>query len=134
MHPSGAFRVQPHFVRSLARSASLPGCGCPFGTSIIKNKHTCTRTTPEGWWPGLTWPRHDHDHVCDTCEHIDPIPYPFPIRQPVILTKRHANMKKMCDYVCRRVRTRPLPFIPSPKILQLDEEMLCKLHPYSCEL
>ena len=48
-------------------SFGLPGCGCPFGTSIkIKTYVHGTRPTPEGWWPGLTW----HDTTTITLQHV----------------------------------------------------------------
>ena len=110
MHPSGAFRVQPHFVRSLARSASLPGCGCPFGTSKIKN-HKCV---PEG---SLT--RHDHGtctRVRATITAMTPsptLPHP-PASNFDQKTCKHEENVRLCVPESAHMKPMTPPPTPSP--------------------
>ena len=68
---------KPHFVRSLARSAPLPGCGLP---SVEKKKK---KNLMREMWP------HVQPASCDICAHMRPQP---PIPSPAtILTKSHLR-------------------------------------------
>ena len=90
MHPSGAFRVQPHFVRSLARSVlRTPRLRVSLRDFKNKNKITCGQCTsnPQGcdYSHDTTRPRHMHAYVC---AHTTTMTPPQPL--PAIMAKRHA--------------------------------------------
>ena len=100
MHPSGAFRVQPHFVRSLARSVlRTPRLRVSLRDSKKKGVICGHGATPAGLRL-LTQPRHDHDYrrVCAHMKPYDPSPNPSPCAPcghmcaKAILTRSHAHI------------------------------------------